>query len=113
MTQKPTILVSGYGSWAKARNNPSAQVAKRLGLENFDSCNLVTVELDVDTFALQDRINDLLDRHQPDGWIGLGVSSSSVVEPEMVGVNWRHFGVSDVTGAKLTTTPIIDGGPPA
>ncbi|WP_294221753.1 hypothetical protein [uncultured Shimia sp.] len=113
MTQKPTILVSGYGSWAKARNNPSAQVAKRLGLENFDCCTLIAVELDVDTFALQDRINDLLDRHQPDGWIGLGVSSSAVVEPEMIGVNWRHFGVPDVTGAKLTTTPIIDGGPAA
>ncbi|SMP35763.1 hypothetical protein [Shimia sagamensis] len=113
MTQKPTILVSGYGSWAKARNNPAALVAVRLGQEEFDCCNLVAVELDVDTNALQDNVNRLLEAHQPDGWIGLGVSSSAVVEPEMVGVNWRHFGVPDVTGAKLTTTPIVDGGPAA
>lgn len=113
MTQKPTILVSGYGSWAKAKNNPAAQVALRLGQENFDCCNLVAVELDVDTNALQRNVNHLLDTHQPDGWIGLGVSSAAVVQPEMVGINWRHFSVPDVTGAQLRATPIVEDGPAA
>ncbi|WP_299428319.1 hypothetical protein [uncultured Shimia sp.] len=113
MTQKPTILVSGYGSWAKARNNPAALVAARLGQEEFDCCNLVVVELDVDTNALQDNVNRLLDVHQPDGWIGLGVSGAAVVQPEMVGINWRHFSVPDVTGAQLRATPIVEGGPAA
>ncbi len=113
MTQKPTILVSGYGSWAKAKNNPAAQVAARLGQEEFDGCKVVTVELSVDTYSLQDQVNELLDRHQPDGWIGLGVSSAALVEPEMVGINWRHFNVPDVADVKLQATPIIAGGPAA
>ncbi|MFY0662892.1 MAG: hypothetical protein JXR15_20555 [Shimia sp.] len=110
MTQKPTILVSGYGSWAKARNNPAALVAARLGQEKFDCCNLVAVELEVDTNALQDNVNHLLDAHQPDGWIGLGVSGAAVVQPEMVGINWRHFSVPDVTGAQLRATSIVEDG---
>ncbi|WP_412552337.1 hypothetical protein [Shimia sp. MIT1388] len=113
MTQKPTILVSGYGSWAKAKNNPAALVAERLGQEEFECCNLVAVELDVDTNALQDNVNRLLDTHQPDGWIGLGVSGAAVVQPEMVGINWRHFSVPDVTGAYLRATPIVENGPAA
>ncbi len=113
MTQKPTILVSGYGSWAKAKNNPAALVAERLGQEEFECCNLVAVELDVDTNTLQDNVNRLLDTHQPDGWIGLGVSGAAVVQPEMVGINWRHFSVPDVTGAHLRATPIVENGPAA
>ncbi|MCP4207521.1 MAG: pyroglutamyl-peptidase I [Shimia sp.] len=113
MTEKPTILVTGYGPWAVAQNNPAAQVAARLAQEQFDCCNLVTAELDVDTNALQDNVNYLLDKHQPDGWIGLGVSRSAVVKPEMVGINWRHFGVPDVTGARLQATPIVANGPAA
>lgn len=113
MTHKPTILVSGYGSWAKAKNNPAALVAARLGQEEFECCDLVAVELDVDTNALQDNINRLLDTHQPDGWIGLGVSGAAVVQPEMVGINWRHFSVPDVTGAHLRATPIVENGPAA
>lgn len=113
MTQKPTILVSGYGSWAKAKNNPAAQVAARLGQEVFECCNLVAVELDVDTNALQDNVNHLLDVHEPDGWIGLGVSGAAVVQPEMVGINWRHFSVPDAAGAQLRATPIVEGGPAA
>jgi pyroglutamyl-peptidase len=113
MTEKPTILVTGFGAWAIAENNPAAQVAARLAREAFDFCNLVTAELDVDTNALQDKVNYLLDEHQPDGWIGLGVSRSAVIKPEMVGINWRHFGVPDATGARLQATPIVENGPAA
>jgi pyroglutamyl-peptidase len=113
MTHKPTILVSGYGSWAKAKNNPAALVAARLGQEEFECCDLVAVELDVDTNAPQDNINRLLGTHQPDGWIGLGVSGPAVVQPEMVGINWRHFSVPDVTGAHLRATSIVENGPAA
>ena len=113
MTNKPTILVTGYGAWVVAENNPAAQVASRLAQEEFDCCNLVTAELDVDTNALQYNVNCLLDEHQPDGWIGLGVSRSAVIKPEMVGINWRHFGVPDATGARLQATPIVRNGPAA
>ncbi len=113
MSRKPTILVSGYGTWAKADTNPAAEVASRLDPADFTSCNLVTVELPVHSADLMDTIGALLDQHKPDGWIGLGVSGAAVVQPEMIGINWRDFSVPDEAGEQPTAKPVLADGPPA
>lgn len=113
MTKKPTILVSGYGQWAKAAVNPAAQVAHRLRQEDHPDCTLITAELPVDSAALQGEVDRLLDLHAPDGWIGLGVPGAAVVQPEMVGINWRHFSVPDAAGEVARVSPIVPDGPAA
>lgn len=113
MSRKPTILVSGYGTWAKADTNPAAEVAGRLDPADFTSCTLVTVELPVHSADLMDTVGALLDEHKPDGWIGLGVSGAAVVQPEMIGINWRDFSVPDAAGEQPHAEPVLAGGPPA
>ena len=68
MRARPTILVSGYGPWAKAQENPAAQIAANLSGRSFDTCKLVCVELSVDSSGLHEEVNRLIDQHKPDAW---------------------------------------------
>ncbi len=113
MAHQPKILVAGYGAWAKAENNPAAQVVKELGTRNWTGCELVLHVMPVLSADLTDNISNLLEQHKPDAWVGLGVSDAGIIQTEMLGINWRHFEVPDVTGAQLDQSPVFPGGPAA
>jgi pyroglutamyl-peptidase len=109
--QLPRILVAGYGAWAKAENNPAAQVVGELGKRDWAGCEVIGHVMHVHSDDLSKSIETLLDTHQPDAWVGIGVSGAAIIQTEMVGVNWLHFDVPDVSGAHLNLAPIISGGP--
>ncbi len=108
---QPKILVAGYGAWAKAENNPAAQVVGELGKRSWAGCEVIGHVMPVHSDGLSKSVEMLLDTHQPDAWVGIGVSGAAIIQAEMVGVNWLHFDVPDTSGAQLNLSPIISGGP--
>ncbi len=114
MSYPPKIVLAGYGRWAKAVCNPAAQIARMLRTERFVGCELISLVIPVSTSDLTDCVSQILTEHRPDIWLGLGVNTAgTVIQPEMVGINWRHFSVPDVDGAQLDCSPIFEGGPDA
>lgn len=109
--QLPRILVAGYGAWAKAENNPAAQVVGELGKRDWNGCEVIGHVMPVHSDDLSTSIETLFDKHRPDAWVGIGVSEAAILQTEMVGVNWRHFDVPDISGAQVRLSPIISGGP--
>lgn len=111
--KKPKLLVAGYGSWAKAHENPAEAVALAMGARHWETCEVIGLGIPVDSTAISGEIDRLLDLHAPDAWIGIGVSSAAIIQAEMVGVNWRDFDVPDVNGQTIKATPIAAQGPAA
>ena len=109
-----TIVAAGYSGWVTAPENPAACVIRALANKVWPNCNLVTLEIPVQTDALYQRLEQALLEHKPDIWLGLGVSARSpVIKPEMVGINWRHFSVPDIDGQVASMQPIVADGPVA
>ena len=114
MGTKPTVVVAGYGTWAKAEINPAAQISARLKEESNEFCHLICLEIPVESSSLGKLLEAALLDYRPDAWVGLGVSTySGVIRPEMVGINWRHFNVPDISGSQLELLPVVDNGPVA
>lgn len=107
---KPKILVAGYGAWAKAENNPAAQVVGELAKRTWTGCDVIGHVMPVNSDELAGHIDALLDTHRPDAWVGMGVSEAAIIQAEMVGINWRHFDVPDSSGARIHQSPIVPGG---
>ena len=110
---QPRILVAGYGAWAKAENNPAAQVVGELGKRSWTGCEVIGHVMAVNSDDLPASIDALLDAHRPDAWVGMGVSEAAIIQTEMVGINWRHFDVPDSSGAQVDLSPVVAGGPVA
>lgn len=109
---KPKIILAGYGSWAKAAKNPAGAIAVHLN-EQGKTCDLIGLELAVNSDTIRDDIDVLLRDHKPDAWVGIGVSSAGIIKTELVGINWRNFGVPDVTGQMIRCQPVLTDGPAA
>ncbi len=107
---RPKIIVAGYGSWAKASENPAEAIAMRMGTLDWAKCEVVPHMMPVRSDTLVDNISDLLDTHRPDAWIGIGVSSQALLQAETVGINWCDFDVPDAAGLTLNNTQIAPGG---
>jgi len=113
MTNFPKILIVGYGAWARAQNNPAAAVAQNMGQRTWQDCDVISVVAPVETDRIFDEIKRLILEHKPDVWIGMGVSSSAIVQPETIGINCLDFDVSDASGKVVRHQPIIPNGPAA
>lgn len=110
---KPKIILAGYGSWAKASYNPAEAVAMEMGARNWTDCEVISHAMPVRSDTLVDEIDQLLKLHTPDAWIGIGVSSATLIEAEMVGINWCDFDVPDAAGQTLKNVKIVPNGPSA
>ncbi|MCV0428262.1 MAG: hypothetical protein K5905_22630 [Roseibium sp.] len=114
MGKKPTVVVAGYGTWAKAEKNPAAQISAQLKSQSNKFCDLICLEIPVESRSLSTLLEASLMKYRPDAWVGLGVSTNSgVIRPEMVGINWRHFNVPDISGSLLELIPVVESGPVA
>lgn len=114
MGARPTIIVAGYGSWAEADVNPASQILVELEKTSWPECHLVCLEIPVESATLLQRLDEYFVKYAPDAWIGLGVNSTgATINPELVGINWRHFMTPDISGATAHMLPIIQGGPVA
>ncbi len=108
------VLVAGYGSWAMTSANPAALTLEHLAGETWPNCEFIALEVPVKTHGLLPLIEETLQRHSPDIWLGLGVYPKTMtVRMEAVGVNCRDFVVPDNEGVQLEGVPILDVGPAA
>ena len=114
MSERRSVVVTGYGAWEKTEANPAAQIVAGLKQRTWDDCNLVALEVPVVTGALYDWVEEALLTHRPAAWMGIGVApGAAAIRAEMIGTNWRHFDVPDNAGVCLTATPVVEQGPAA
>ena len=114
MADLETVVVTGYGAWAKTEANPAAQILAGLKERAWDDCNLVALEVPVISDELYDRVEDALLTHKPAVWMSIGVwPGSPLIRLETIGTNWRYFDVPDNSGDSLKGLPIVEQGPAA
>lgn len=114
MSKQKTMIVAGYGAWAKAGSNPASDVAKAVGQQDCGQHRIVSLEIPVRTNALTDIIKAAIKEHSPDYWLGFGIAPGACgIRLEALGTNWRSFDVPDNDGLMLEHEATIPGGPAA
>jgi pyroglutamyl-peptidase len=109
-----TIVVSGFGPWAAARENPTLLVLERLGQSRAVAGHLTRIELPVDSAAVGPIVRRALDELRPDLWIGLGLAlGSAVIAVERVAANVLDFAGPDIAGVQHDDKPVVAEGPAA
>ena len=81
MADLETVVVTGYGAWAKTEANPAAQILAGLKERPWDDCNLVALEVPVVSDELYGRVEDALLTHKPAVWMSIGVWPGSPLHP--------------------------------
>ncbi len=111
---RPRIVVTGFGPWGQARENPSLLVLDRLR-ENGDlPGDLTTLAFPVETAAVAPGVARALDEIRPDLWVGLGLAlGAPVVAVERLAANVLDFAVPDNAGTKAAGEPVVPGAPAA
>jgi len=111
MADQRTVIVTGYGAWAKTAENPAAMVLRALADLRWSACRFVPIEVPVRTSGLTEIVEDALLTHRPDIWLGLGVApETTAIHGEIVGINCRDFDVPDNDGVTLEGAPVIEDG---
>jgi pyroglutamyl-peptidase len=108
MAAMPTILLTAFEPFAGADCNPSARVADSLARET-PRCDvrLVTAILPVVAAELPNRLEELLQRHEPHAVIGLGEArGTTTIRIEHRAVNRLDFRC-DNSGASAADRPIV------
>lgn len=83
-----TVLCTGYEPFGDHDENPSAMVADRLDGRTVAGHDVVGCVLPVEFDALRGELEALLDEHDPDVVVGLGLASGRAsVAVERVGIN--------------------------
>lgn len=111
MGDQRTVVVTGYGAWAKTAENPATLVLRALAEMSWTGCRFVPIEVPVRTAGLTDIVEDALLTHRPAIWLGLGVApETTAIRGEIVGINCRDFDVPDNDGVALEGASVIEGG---
>lgn len=111
MSAERTVVVTGYGAWAKTAPNPAALVLEELAALPWQGCRFVPIEVPVKTTGLLSLVEDALLSHRPDIWLGLGVAPGTTgLRGEIVGINCRDFDVADNDEVVLDGVPIVEDG---
>lgn len=114
MKSAKNIVITAYGTWAKASINPAAQVLRGIEQCSWQGHNVIIVDVPVLTEDLFEFVKSLIAEHKPDYWLSLGVAPGSpIIRLEAIGTNWRHFDTADNAGITLEHTSTIEGGPAA
>ena len=108
MSSRP-ILLTGFEPFAGASRNPSGEVARLIGS---DTPGVVAAVLPVVFDAAADGIVELLARHRPLAWVGLGLhGGAAAITLERQAVNRDDARVPDNAGDQRRDRPIDPGGP--
>ena len=111
MSGETTVVVTGYGAWAKTAPNPASLVLQELANQSWPGCRLVPIEVPVKTTVLLPLVRDALLEHRPAIWLGIGVAPGAVgMRGEMVGINCCDFDVPDNDDVRLDGVPIVEEG---
>lgn len=111
MLAQQTVVVTGYGDWARTSPNPASLTLRALASQAWGDCRFVPVEVPVKTAGLFALVEDTLLTYRPAVWLGLGVApGAAAIRVEAVGINCRDFDVPDNDDVKLDGVPVVEGG---
>ena len=103
------VLLTGFGPFGKATQNPSGEIVKQISGDN-----IITAVLPV-TYALSaQRLLELIAEHNPDVVICLGQAEGRTqITPERIAVNLDDARLADNDGVTRIDQPIVVDGPVA
>ena len=114
MNERKTVIVAGYGAWAKADNNPASETARRVAAQDWGHHDVVHLEVPVRTKGLMTFLTDAIEKYAPHHWLGFGIAPGACgIRLEALGTNWRCFDVPDNDGLTLAHAATVQGGPAA
>ncbi len=114
MSGQKTVIVAGYGAWAKADKNPASETAKLVAAQDWGGHRVVHLEVPVRTNGLMAYLKDAIEEYAPDYWLGFGIAPGACgIRMEALGTNWRSFDVPDNDGLTLAHEATVVGGPAA
>lgn len=114
MSEQKTVIVAGYGAWAKADKNPASETAKLVAALDLGGHRVVHLEVPVRTEGLMAFLTDAIEEYAPDHWLGFGIAPGACgIRLEALGTNWRSFDVPDNDGLTLAHEATVSGGPTA
>jgi pyroglutamyl-peptidase len=105
MAVEKSIVVTGFGPWAKTAVNPAAQAIEAISVERWAGYRFVPLVVPVVTESLYSLIEEALLTHRPAIWIGFGVAPGSPVVTSGAAAYFSSFPVKDIV-AKLKAAGI-------
>jgi pyroglutamyl-peptidase len=111
----PTVLVTGYEPFSTYDRNPSGLTAQALDGVAIGDATVVGCVLPVDLHAMPPRLHSLIDEHQPDLVLSLGLAGGIAgINVERVAINLVDLTrIPDNTGLAVADVPLVAGGPDA
>lgn len=107
-------VVHGFGPFGEHAVNPSELLVRSLAARG--EPGMVTEVLPVSGQRVADAIPDLMRRHRPRLWLGVGLAAGrTALSLEAVAVNLRHWlgDEADTDGATVSRQPVAEDGPAA
>jgi pyroglutamyl-peptidase len=108
-------LVQGFGPFSEHDPNPSELLVRALRAEA-SPADLVTEVLPTSYATVAKEVPELMDRHRPDFWLGVGLAAGRTsLSIETVGVNLAHWTAEepDADGVVINRQPLTEDGPAA
>ncbi len=112
-------VVQGFGPFGTLTANPSELVVRHWSegaLAKGGRPGVITEVLPVSRQRVSAAVPELMRRHKPEIWLGVGVAAGRpALSIEAVAVNLMHWSraEADVDGVSVPRGPIADGGPAA
>ena len=110
----PTVLLTGFEPFGGAVVNPSWLAVQALHGRRIAGHRVVTARLPTAFGAAPQRLQDLLQAHQPALTICVGQAGGrAALSLERVAINLNDARIQDNAGAQPIDTPVVPGGPAA
>lgn len=108
-----TVVIQGFGPFGGRTENPSRRLVRALAARRPElRCEVIDTSVRVASSA----VPELIDRHRPDTWIGVGLAAGrAALAVEAIAVNLADWSATaaDVEGVSSVRQPIAPGGPAA
>ncbi|MCA9888925.1 MAG: pyroglutamyl-peptidase I [Anaerolineae bacterium] len=105
------ILMTGFEPFGEVTINPSQQIVEHLAKQE-NPVKLVTAILPVDYRKAAHRIMDLIERHEPQAVLMLGVAQNrDAITLERIAVNINDASIPDNDGELIQGKPIVSDAP--
>ncbi|GAB7019452.1 pyroglutamyl-peptidase I [Halostagnicola bangensis] len=112
-----TVLLTGYEPFGEFETNPAKRLAERLDGTEIADAAIVGVVLPVTFDLARDRLEDALEKHDPDIVCSLGLAAGrNTLSLERVGINCRDTttsGIPDNADREVADEPVVEDGPAA
>jgi pyroglutamyl-peptidase len=104
-------LVTGFEGYGGRDRNPAGETAKALDRQTVAGCAVVGRQLPVSYKKLSRCLIDLMQEHQPEIVISLGLwPGESIIRLERIGINCADFEIPDNEGVIVSDAPITNSG---